>query len=124
MTERVIDVGGVDLCTEAFGDPTDPAILLVMGLGGSMLWWSDEFCRRLADAGRFVIRYDHRDTGRSASYEPGRPGYTGADLEADAVGVLDGYGVPAAHVVGVSAGGGLAQLLARTSPTACCPSCS
>jgi pimeloyl-ACP methyl ester carboxylesterase len=63
-----------------------------------------------------VLRYDHRDTGRSVSYEPGRPGYTGGDLAADAVGVLDGYGVPAAHVVGVSAGGAFAQLLALDHP--------
>ena len=63
-----------------------------------------------ADGGRFVIRYEHRDTGRSVSSEPGRPGYRGADLLADAAGVLDAYGIPAAHVVGVSAGGAFAQL--------------
>jgi pimeloyl-ACP methyl ester carboxylesterase len=108
----MIEVEGVELCTEPFGDPADPPILLVMGIGGSMLWWEDGFCRMLAVEGRFVIRYDHRDTGRSVAYEPGRPGYTGADLVADAVGVLDAYGIPAAHVVGVSAGGAFAQLLA------------
>jgi pimeloyl-ACP methyl ester carboxylesterase len=112
MAERMIEAGGVDLCTESFGDPADPAVLLVMGIGASMLWWEEGFCRILADGGRFVIRYDHRDTGRSVTYEPGRPGYTGADLAADAVGVLDAYGIPAAHVVGVSAGGAFAQLLA------------
>jgi pimeloyl-ACP methyl ester carboxylesterase len=63
-----------------------------------------------------VIRYDHRDTGRSVSYEPGHPGYRGGDLVADAAGVLDAYGIPAAHVVGVSAGGALAQLLALDFP--------
>jgi pimeloyl-ACP methyl ester carboxylesterase len=87
-----------------------------MGLGGSMLWWEDGFCRLLAGRGRFVIRYDHRDTGRSVTYAPGRPGYTGADLVADAAGVLDAYGIAAAHVVGVSAGGALAQLLALDFP--------
>jgi pimeloyl-ACP methyl ester carboxylesterase len=76
-----------------------------------MLWWEEGFCRLLVEGRRFVIRYDHRDTGRSTTYEPGRPGYTGADLVADAAGVLDAYDIPAAHVVGVSAGGGLAQLL-------------
>lgn len=116
MTERMIEANGVELCTEPFGDPTDPAILLVMGLGGSMLWWENGFCRMLADAGRFVLRYDHRDTGRSVTYEPGRPGYSGDDLVADAVGVLDSYGVGAAHVVGVSAGGAFAQLLALDFP--------
>jgi pimeloyl-ACP methyl ester carboxylesterase len=116
LAERMIEANGVELCTEPFGDPADPPILLVMGIGGSMLWWEQGFCRMLADGGRFVIRYDHRDTGRSATYEPGRPEYTGADLVADAVGVLDAYGVPAAHVVGVSAGGALAQLLALGFP--------
>src|SRR5215212_7059621 len=108
----MIEANGVELCAESFGDPADPPILLVMGIGASMLWWEEEFCRMLADGGRFVIRYDHRDTGRSVSYEPGRPGYHSADLVADAAGVLDAYGIPAAHVVGVSAGGALAQLLA------------
>ena len=109
-------MNGVELCTEPFGDPEDPPILLVMGLGASMLWWEDGFCRLLAEYGRFVIRYDHRDTGRSTTYEPGRPGYTGADLLTDAIAVLDGYALAAAHLVGVSAGGALAQLLALDFP--------
>ena len=87
-----------------------------MGIGGSMLWWEEGFCWMLADGRRFVIRYDHRDTGRSVAYEPGRPGYTGADLVADAAGVLDAFGLAAAHVVGVSAGAAFAQLLALDFP--------
>jgi pimeloyl-ACP methyl ester carboxylesterase len=116
VAERMIEANGVQLCIEPFGDPADPAVLLVMGVGGSMLWWEAGFCRMLADGGRFVIRYDHRDTGRSVTYEPGRPEYTGADMVADAVGVLDANGIPAAHVVGVSAGGAFAQLLALGFP--------
>jgi len=112
----MIEANGVAVCTESFGDPADVPILLVMGVGASMLWWEEGFCRMLADSGRFVIRYDHRDTGRSVTYEPGCPGYTAADLVADAVGVLDAYGLPAAHVVGVSAGGAFAQLLALGFP--------
>lgn len=112
VVERMIEADGVTLCTEPFGAPGDPPILLIMGLGASMLWWEEGFCRLLADQGRFVIRYDHRDTGRSVTYEPGHPGYTGTDLVADAAGVLDAYGLPAAHVVGASAGGAMAQLLA------------
>jgi pimeloyl-ACP methyl ester carboxylesterase len=81
-----------------------------------MLWWEDGFCRLLAEYGRFVIRYDHRDTGRSTTYEPGHPGYTAADLLTDAIAVLDGYALAAAHLVGVSAGGALAQLLALDFP--------
>jgi pimeloyl-ACP methyl ester carboxylesterase len=124
VAERMIEANGVELCTESFGRPTDPAILLIMGIGASMLWWEEGFCRLLAEGGRFVIRYDHRDTGRSVTYEPERPEYTGADLIADAVGVLDAYGIPAAHVVGVSAGGAFAQLLALDYPIASCCSSS
>src|SRR5262245_42611496 len=112
MAERMVEVDGVELCTETFGESADPPILLVHGLGASMLWWEEGFCRLLADAGRFVIRYDHRDTGRSATSEPGRPGYTAGTLVSDAAGVLDACGVAAAHVVGVSAGAGMAQMLA------------
>lgn len=117
MVERMIETDGIEICTEPFGDPGDPPILLIMGVGGSMLWWQEGFCRMLAEGGRFVIRYDHRDTGRSVSYEPGYPGYTGGDLVADAAGVLDAYDIPAAHIVGVSAGGAFAQLLALDFPT-------
>jgi pimeloyl-ACP methyl ester carboxylesterase len=116
MSERMVEANGVELCTEAFGDPADPPVLLIMGIGASMLWWEEGFCRMLAGGGRFVIRYDHRDTGRSVTYEPGRPGYTGSDLVADAAGVLDAYGIAAAHVVGVSAGGAFAQVLALDHP--------
>jgi pimeloyl-ACP methyl ester carboxylesterase len=116
MAERMIETDGVELCTEAFGDPRDPPILLIMGMGASMVWWEDDFCRLLADGGRFVIRYDHRDTGRSTSYDPGHPGYEGEDLIGDAVAVLDAYEIPAAHVVGLSMGGALAQLVALEFP--------
>lgn len=112
MTERMIEANGIELCTDSFGARSDPAILLVAGLGASMLWWEDDFCHRLAEQGRFVIRYDHRDTGRSATFEPGHPGYGGYALTIDAVGVLDAEALAAAHVVGVSAGGGIAQQLA------------
>jgi pimeloyl-ACP methyl ester carboxylesterase len=111
-----VQVNGVDLCVETFGSPTDPAILLVMGAGASMDWWQDDFCARLAAGPRYVIRYDHRDTGGSTSYPPGEPGYTGDDLVADAAALLAVLGVRRAHVVGQSMGGALAQLLALDHP--------
>jgi pimeloyl-ACP methyl ester carboxylesterase len=97
-----------------FGSADDPAVLLVGGIGASMDWWEPEFCAALAD--RYVIRYDHRDTGDAPSYPPGRPGYTGADLVTDAVAVLDELGVRAAHVVGLSMGGALAQEMVLAHP--------
>jgi pimeloyl-ACP methyl ester carboxylesterase len=116
MSERIIEADGIELCTEAFGDPGDPPVLLIMGSGASMLWWDDALCAALAAGGRFVVRYDHRDTGRSTACPPGRPDYGGADLVADAARVLDGHGIARAHVVGVSAGGALAQVLVLDHP--------
>jgi pimeloyl-ACP methyl ester carboxylesterase len=116
LGERMVEVNGVGLCVESFGNAHDPAVLLVMGAGASMLSWEDELCERLAAGGRFVIRYDHRDTGRSVTYEPGAPEYTGDDLVADAAGVIDALGVGRAHVVGMSMGGAIAQRLALDYP--------
>jgi len=115
-SERIVKANGVDICVETFGRPTDPPILLVQGAAASMLWWEEEFCERLAAGPRFVIRYDHRDTGRSVTYPPGEPEYTGPDLVEDAVGVLDALGVARAHLVGISMGGALAQIIALVHP--------
>ena len=113
---RIIGVNGVDLCVDTTSDAADPAILLISGMGGSMDWWEEEFSQRLAAGRRFVIRYDHRDTGRSVSYPAGAPGYTGADLAADVVGVLDAFGRRSAHLAGISMGGALAQQVALAHP--------
>jgi pimeloyl-ACP methyl ester carboxylesterase len=112
----LVEANGGELCTKVIGDPRDPPILLVMGMTASMVWWGEEFCQRLAYGRRFVIRYDHRDTGRSVAYEPGHPAYTVSDLVADAAGVLAAYERAAAHIVGMSMGGALAQLLALDAP--------
>src|SRR5919106_474917 len=112
MRARDIDTNGISLHSEAVGDPADPAVLLIMGAMSSAVWWPEEFCRRLAGRGRYVIRYDHRDTGGSTSHAPGRSSYSVEDLADDAVAVLDGYGLDRAHLVGMSLGGYLAQLIA------------
>jgi pimeloyl-ACP methyl ester carboxylesterase len=109
---RLVHANGVDLCVQAFGHQGSPAILLIGGAASSMDWWETEFCERLAAGPRFVIRYDLRDTGQSTSYEPGAPPYSGMDLVADAVGLLDTLGISRAHMVGISMGGGIAQRLA------------
>jgi pimeloyl-ACP methyl ester carboxylesterase len=114
--ETMVPANGVDLCVETFGEPSDAPVLLIAGGASSMDWWEDEFCRRLAAGGRFVIRYDHRDTGRSTSFPAGAPPYSQTDLAADALGLLDALGEQQAHVVGLSMGGGLAQLIAVEHP--------
>jgi pimeloyl-ACP methyl ester carboxylesterase len=114
--ETMVPVNGVDLCMEAFGEAGDPPVLLIAGGASSMDWWADEFCRRLAAGGRYVIRYDHRDTGRSTSFPAGAPPYSGPDLARDAVGLLDAIEAGPAHIVGLSMGGGLAQWLAVEEP--------
>lgn len=115
--KKLVQVNGIDLCVETFGEPGDPAILLIMGGGAAMDWWEDEFCERLAAGSRFVVRYDQRDTGESVSYEPGSPGYTDRDLINDAVGLLDGFDLPSAHIVGMSMGSEIAQALALDHPS-------
>ncbi|WP_028925298.1 alpha/beta fold hydrolase [Pseudonocardia acaciae] len=114
--ERMLPVNGIDICAQAFGDPAAPPILLIGGAEASMDWWEDELCTRLASAGRYVIRYDSRDTGRSTTFPVGAPPYTGPDMVADAVGVLDALGLRSAHVVGMSGGGMVAQTLAVHHP--------
>src|ERR671915_68090 len=114
--ERIIRANGVDLCVQTFGDIADPPILLIMGGASSMDWWEEGFCGRLMAGSRFVIRYDHRDTGRSVSYEPGAAPYSLRDLAEDAVGLLDALGLESAHLVGMSVGGWIGQLVALDHP--------
>ncbi|GAB3923312.1 hypothetical protein GCM10029976_013340 [Kribbella albertanoniae] len=111
-TEQFIKVNDAELCVQSYGDPAEPAILLLHGAGHSLLNWDDEFIGQLVAVGRYVIRYDSRDAGRSTSYPVGAPTYGLSDLAADAAGVLEALGIPAAHVVGMSQGAGVAQLLA------------
>ena len=119
-------VGDVELCYETFGDPRDPALLLVMGLGTQMLWWREEFCQELAEAGFHVVRYDNRDVGRSSRLHHASipsawqllrrdvraAAYTLADMAGDGMGLLDHLGIERAHVVGASMGGMIAQTMA------------
>jgi pimeloyl-ACP methyl ester carboxylesterase len=123
-------VGRLKLCYETFGSPEVPPMLLIMGLGSQMILWDDEFCRRLAARDFFVIRFDNRDVGRSTilrdapvpkqwqlvTRDPRGAAYSLDDMAADAVGLLDHLDISAAHVVGVSMGGMIAQLLAVNHP--------
>jgi pimeloyl-ACP methyl ester carboxylesterase len=100
MNERTIHAGEVTLATQSFGDAADPPVLLIMGAMASMLWWPDGFCERLASHGRYVIRYDSRDTGRSSKYPVGEPSYTFDDFVEDAFRVLDSCSAHRRHVLG------------------------
>jgi pimeloyl-ACP methyl ester carboxylesterase len=113
---RMVRANEADLCVQTFGEPTSPVLLLIAGAASSMDWWEDELCERLAAGDRFVIRYDLRDTGQSVTSEPGHPDYGGAELVADAAGVLDALRISRAHVVGISMGGGIGLRLALDYP--------
>jgi pimeloyl-ACP methyl ester carboxylesterase len=130
--ERSVEVGdGLSICLQTFGDPSDEALLLVMGLGGPMTWWDPVFCQKLADRGFHVIRYDNRDTGRSgrargrvtrrqivraALGRPVRAPYSLVDMAHDGIALLDHLGHERAHIVGVSMGGMIAQTMALHFP--------
>lgn len=114
--EKFVSNDGVDLWTESFGDPMDPAIVLVMGSMSQGIVWPDGLVGRLAAAGHHVIRYDHRDTGRSTAVDFAATPYSWADIRDDITRVMDAYGLASAHIVGHSAGGLLAQWLAVESP--------
>lgn len=112
----MIDAGDVRLWAERRGDPGDPPVLLIMGSMAQSIGWPDALVDRLVAGGRSVIRYDHRDTGRSDGVDFDATPYTVLDLAADAVAVLDGFGVASAHLAGASMGAMLAQIVAITHP--------
>ncbi|MDT7561592.1 MAG: hypothetical protein QOG76_216 [Pseudonocardiales bacterium] len=114
--EKLVGISDVELCVETFGNPANPAVLLVDGAAASMLWWEAELCEQIAGGDRFVIRYDNRDTGRSTSYPPGQPGYTYTDLAGDALGILDALNVERAHVVCRSMAGGIGLIFGVEHP--------
>ncbi|XVQ11565.1 alpha/beta fold hydrolase [Spirillospora sp. CA-255316] len=114
--EKFVETSDAELCVETFGNPANPAVLLVDGAAASMLWWEAELCERIARGDRFVIRYDNRDTGRSTGYPPGQPGYTFTDLAGDTLGVLDALDVECAHIVCRSMSGGIGLILGVDHP--------
>ena len=129
VAESFCAAGDLQLCYETFGDPADPALLLVMGLGTQMLAWHEEFCADLTRRGFYVIRYDNRDIGRSSRIaappptplqllrrEPGAAAYTIEDMADDGMRLLDCLGIERAHVCGASMGGMIAQAMAIRHP--------
>lgn len=104
---------GIEIEYEAFGDPHAAALLLIDGLGTQMISWDGEFCELLASRGFYVIRFDNRDAGLTTW--PTEQ-YSLDEMAADAVGLLDALGIRAAHIVGASMGGFIAQLVALDHP--------
>jgi pimeloyl-ACP methyl ester carboxylesterase len=116
-------VNGIELAYESFGSPEGRPLLLIMGLGAQLIHWDDDFCSLLAEQGHHVVRYDNRDAGLSTHlHDKGvpTPGASSAylldDMADDAAGLMDVLGWPAAHVVGASMGGMIAQTLAFRHP--------
>ncbi|MBK9544370.1 MAG: alpha/beta hydrolase [Dehalococcoidia bacterium] len=121
---------GIEICYDTFGQPANPALLLVMGLGGQMTAWEPDFCEALANAGFHVIRFDNRDTGLSTKMESAPPpdigkamtgdmssaSYTLWDMADDAVGLLDHLQLERAQIVGASMGGMIVQAIAIRHP--------
>jgi pimeloyl-ACP methyl ester carboxylesterase len=128
--EKLAEANGLSLCYQTFGSPTDPALVLVMGLGAQMIWWEDGLCQRLAGRGYNVVRFDNRDIGKSsrisapppdlarvfAGLEPLKAPYTLDDMARDTVGLMDALNIDEAHIVGASMGGMIAQLVAIHDP--------
>lgn len=125
---------GIELEYDTFGDPADPSLILIAGLGGQMILWGENFCEALAARGLWVIRFDNRDTGLSSKIErPVAPDpdmllaalgrgekieipYCLEDMAADAVGLMDGLEIRKAHVCGASMGGMIGQIMAIRYP--------
>jgi len=129
-----IKANGIDIEYDTFGDSSNPAILMIMGLSGQMILWDKVLCEGIADQGLYVIRFDNRDVGLSSKIEgspaedPAKllaavwkgekitPPYTLEDMADDGFGLMDGLGIKKAHICGASMGGMIAQTMAIMHP--------
>ena len=129
MNDARLNSNGIEIAYQTLGDPDDPPLLLVMGLGMQLIHWDLELCEELADRGHFVIRFDNRDAGLSTQIDAPVPPivramagfhieapYLLSDMAADTFGLLDGIGIERAHVMGVSMGGMIGQTMAIEHP--------
>jgi pimeloyl-ACP methyl ester carboxylesterase len=138
MDEQIAHANGIEIAYQTFGKRSDPALLLVMGLGAQLIHWPEEFCELLAARDFYVIRFDNRDVGHSTKFDDApvpevaalfagdlsAVSYTLDDLAEDAVGLLDHLEIDAAHVAGASMGGMIAQTIAVRHPDRVLSLCS
>ena len=113
--------GSCEIYYESFGDPTDPTLLLVNGLGSQCINYHEDWCEMFAGRGLHVVRYDNRDVGLSSKFDTAPVGdhgeaYTISDMAADGIAVLDAIGVERAHVMGLSMGGMIVQVDGDRAP--------
>ena len=129
MPEEVARVNGMEIAYERMGDPSNPPLLLVMGLGMQLIHWDLELCEMFVDRGFHVIRFDNRDVGHSTKIAAPVPDvrramlglhvdapYLLGDMADDAAGLLDHLGIESAHITGASMGGMIAQMLGARHP--------
>jgi pimeloyl-ACP methyl ester carboxylesterase len=129
VNEARLNSNGIEIVYQTVGDPSDPPLLLVMGLGMQLIHWDLELCEELAASGHYVIRFDNRDAGLSTQIDAPVPPivramagfhidspYLLTDMADDSFGLLDGLGIERAHVMGVSMGGMIGQTMAITRP--------
>lgn len=136
--EKIIQANGIEICTDAFGSPDNPALILINGQGGQLINWEAPFCEKLAAEGFYVVRFDHRDVGKSThfsdeplpdmadtlqkwlmgkKYKPLKgAAYTLDDMVDDTAALMDTLGIEKANLMGVSMGGMIAQLFALKYP--------
>lgn len=126
----IATANGLDIAYDAFGSENDPPLLLIMGLACQMIFWPDDFCAQVAARGFHVVRFDNRDVGLSSKFDDApvpnvlagfggdlsTAAYALFDMAADAIGLMDHLGIDAAHIVGQSMGGMIAQTLAIEYP--------
>jgi pimeloyl-ACP methyl ester carboxylesterase len=118
-----VQANGITIEYETWGSPENEAMLMVMGHNCQLVVWPPKMLEDLADAGFYVIAYDNRDTGLSTWFPAGTQ-YTVSDMAADGMGLLDALGIDAAHIVGVSLGGGIVQYMAIEYPERVLSMCS
>lgn len=111
----IVGSNGIEIYYEDFGDPTDPTLLMISGLGAHSVGYNPELCYAFVDRGLHVIRYDNRDVGFSTHLHDD-PGYTLVDMANDGLGLLDAIGVDTFHAWGCSMGGMIAQTMAIAAP--------